>query len=147
MQLYLMQHGVAKSEAEDLQRRLTDGGANTVEGMADYLAAVPLHLDRIAHSDKERARQSAEIMAARLRPAEGLRQVAGLAPNDDVGPMQERLQNESSSLMIVGHLPYLGRLLSNLLNVPKERTIVNFQMAESSTSCARRMWSGVCAGF
>jgi phosphohistidine phosphatase len=128
MQLYLVQHGAAKSEAEDPQRQLTDAGAKTVERMAEYLASLPLHLDRVEHSGKERARQTAEIMAAHLHPAEGARQVAGLAPNDDIGPTRDRLQNESSSLMIVGHLPYLSRLLSVLLGVQPERTLVNFQM-------------------
>lgn len=128
MQLYLVQHGAAKNEAEDPQRRLTDAGAKTVERMAEYLASLKLHLDRIEHSDKERARQTAEIMAAHLHPREGTRQVAGLAPNDDVGPMHQRLRNEVSDLMIVGHLPYLSRLLSVLLGAQPERTLVSFQM-------------------
>jgi phosphohistidine phosphatase len=128
MQLYLVQHGAAKSEAEDPQRRLTADGAKTVELMAVYLAKLKLHIDRIEHSDKERARQTAEIMATHLHPADGTRQVAGLAPNDDVGPMRERLQNESKSLMIVGHLPHLSRLLSAQLGVQQDRTLVTFQM-------------------
>jgi phosphohistidine phosphatase SixA len=42
--------------------------------------------------------------------------------------MHERLQNESGSLMIVGHLPYLSQLLSVLLGVQQDRTLVAFQM-------------------
>ncbi len=128
MQLYLVQHGVAKSEAEDPQRRLTAEGTKTVERMAEYLSALRLQFDGIEHSDKERARETAEIMARHLHPAEGTRQVAGMAPNDEVGPMRERLQNESRSLMIVGHLPYLSRLLSMLLAAQEDRTLVAFQM-------------------
>ena len=44
------------------------------------------------------------------------------------GPMRERLQNESGSLMIVGHLSYLSRLLSVLLGVQQDRALVAFQM-------------------
>src|SRR5262249_26840859 len=112
MQLYLVQHGAAKSEAEDPQRGLTAEATKTVEQMAQYLSQVTLHVDRIEHSGKERARQTAEIMGAHLHPAEGARQVAGLGPKDDFGPIYERLQNESKSLMIVGHLPNLSRLVS-----------------------------------
>jgi phosphohistidine phosphatase SixA len=43
-------------------------------------------------------------------------------------PTHERLQSEASSLMIVGHLPYLSRLLSVLLGVQPKRTLVIFQM-------------------
>jgi phosphohistidine phosphatase len=128
MQLYLIQHGAAKSEAEDPQRSLTAEGTKTVERMAQYLSHVTLLIDRIEHSDKQRARQTAEIMAAHLHPAEAARQVAGLAPNDDVSPMRELLQNESKSLMIVGHLPYLSRLVSALLGLQQERSLVAFQM-------------------
>src|SRR5262249_9389695 len=128
MQLYLVQHGAAKSESEDPLRRLTAEGARTVEHMAEYLASQNLRVDRIEHSDKARARQTAEIMAAHLRLEHSIQEVRGLAPNDDVGPMRTRLQNESKALMLVGHLPYLGRLLSQLLGLPQERTVVNFQM-------------------
>jgi phosphohistidine phosphatase len=128
MQLYLVQHGAAKSDAEDPQRRLTAEGAKTVERMAEHLSVLRLRVVRIEHSDKERARQTAEIMAAHLCPAEGTRQVTGMAPNDEVGPMRERLQDESESLMMIGHLPYLSRLVSVLLGVQQDRTLVTFQM-------------------
>jgi phosphohistidine phosphatase len=128
MQLYLVQHGAAKSDAEDPQRRLTDEGTKTVERMAEHLSVLRLRIVRIEHSDKERARQTAAIMAAHLRPEEGTRQVTGTAPNDEVRPMHEQLQNESKSLMMVGHLPYLSRLVSVLLGVQQDRTLVTFQM-------------------
>ena len=40
MQLYLVQHGAAKSEAEDPQRRLTAEGTETVERMAEYMSSL-----------------------------------------------------------------------------------------------------------
>jgi phosphohistidine phosphatase len=128
MQVYLVQHGAAKSDAKDPQRRLTAEGAKTGERMAEHLSVLRLRVVRIEHSDKERARQTAEIMAAHLCPAEGTRQVTGMAPNDEVGPMRERLQDESESFMMIGHLPYLSRLVSVLLGVQQDRTLVTFQM-------------------
>src|SRR5258707_13943162 len=81
MHLYLVQHGASKSEAEDPQRSLTDEGRRTVEHMAEWLASLGVALDRIEHSDKLRARQTAEILAARLQPQDGTKQVsAGLRP-------------------------------------------------------------------
>ena len=128
MRLYLVQHGAAKSEAEDPQRGLTEEGQRTVERMADFLAALRLPLDGIEHSEKLRARQTAEILAARLRPAEGTRQITGIAPNDDVEPMRTRLAKESKNLMLVGHLPYLSRLVARLLELPADKQVVRFQM-------------------
>src|SRR5713101_4919030 len=128
MRLYLVQHGAAKTEAEDPQRGLTEEGQRAVERMADFLAALRLSLERIEHSEKLRARQTAEILAARLRPAEGTRQIAGIAPNDDVEPMRARLAKESKNLMLVGHLPYLSRLVARLLGLPADKQVVRFQM-------------------
>jgi len=71
-----------------------------------------VRIGRVEHSDKLRARQTAEILAVRLRAAEGRVQVTGLAPNDGVEPTRVRLTEESGSLMLVGHLPHLGRLVS-----------------------------------
>jgi len=58
-------------------------------------------------------RQTAEIMAAHLQPEEGKRQIAGLAPSDDVEPTRERVQKESGkfndrrpSAISAGWYPY-----------------------------------------
>lgn len=128
MHLYLVQHGAAKAETEDPQRGLTDEGRRTVERVAQFLSALRLTVDRIEHSDKLRAGQTAEIFAAGLRPTEGTKQVAGIAPNDDVEPMRARLEKESNNLMLVGHLPYLSRLVARLLGLAADRTVVQFQM-------------------
>jgi phosphohistidine phosphatase len=42
--------------------------------------------------------------------------------------MRARLENESSKLMLVGHLPYLSRLAARLLGLGADRTVVQFQM-------------------
>jgi phosphohistidine phosphatase len=126
--LYLVQHGAAKAEAEDPKRGLTDQGRQTVERMAEFLSTVTLSLDRIEHSGKLRAKQTAEILAARLRPNEGIKEVAGLAPNDDIEPMRARLEKESKTLMVVGHLPHLSRLAARLLGLGADRTVIEFRM-------------------
>jgi phosphohistidine phosphatase len=128
MQLYLVQHGAAKTEAEDPRRGLTDEGHRAVEKVSRFLGALDLSIDVIEHSGKLRARQTAEILAEHLRPAKGIEQGAGMAPNDDIQQMFQRLQQVSAPLMLVGHLPYLSRLASCLLGLPPDRPAVQFQM-------------------
>jgi phosphohistidine phosphatase len=127
MELYLVQHGTAKNEAEDPKRSLTNEGRRTVERVGEHLAAVGLALDRIEHSDKLRARQTAEILTARIHPAHGTVQVSGLAPNDDVEVTRVRLNQETRAVMLVGHLPHLSRLVSRLFALQADRTLVQFQ--------------------
>ena len=128
MQLYLVQHGAATAETENPQRPLTYEGRRTVEVVAEHLSRMGVKPGCIEHSDKLRARQTAEILAARLEPATGVSQVAALAPNDDVEPTCKRLNEGTESLMIVGHLPHLSRLASRLLENDPERVILKFQM-------------------
>lgn len=128
MEVYLVQHGAAKSEAEDPQRGLTEQGQGNVERVAEFLAPLRLALDHIEHSEKLRARQTAEILAARLRPSGGTKEIRGMAPNDDVEPMYARLQREANPLMLVGHLPYLSRLVTRLLELGEDRAVLQFQM-------------------
>jgi phosphohistidine phosphatase len=128
MQLYLVQHGASKSEAEDPQRSLTDHGRHVVELMAQYLTEIEVTIDRIEHSDKLRALQTAEIIAERLRPTEGTKQMRGMGPTDDIQPLRDRLLTESRNVMLVGHLPYLSRLFSTLLEIESDRTVVEFRM-------------------
>jgi phosphohistidine phosphatase len=128
MELYLVQHGAAKSEAEDPARPLAEEGRRAVERVAEFLVARGVRIDRVEHSDKLRAQQTAEILSARLHPPEGGFQVAGLAPNDDVEPIRARLMEESKSLMLVDHLPHLSRLVSRLLGLDADRSVVQFEM-------------------
>jgi phosphohistidine phosphatase len=128
MYLYLVQHGASKSEAEDPRRGLTDDGRRVVNDVAEHLAAIGVSVDRLEHSEKLRASQTAEILASKLRPREGTQLVSAIGPNDSVRPMRDRLQLEQKDLMLVGHLPYLSRLLSLLLAGDEERTLIDFQM-------------------
>ena len=129
MELYLVRHGTAKAESEDPRRGLTEEGKQTVERMADFLAGLRISLHRMDHSEKLRARQTAEIMAVRLQPAEGVRQVSGLAPNDDVEPIGYELERESKNRMLVCHLPFLSLLVSRLLGVSTNKLVVDFETA------------------
>jgi phosphohistidine phosphatase SixA len=63
MRVYLVQHGESKSEEEDPQRRLTGEGVRNVQKVAQFLRPLGLKLAAIWHSDKDRARQTAEILA------------------------------------------------------------------------------------
>jgi phosphohistidine phosphatase len=126
--LYLVQHGAAKTEAEDPKRGLTDEGRHDVERMAEFLSTVTPSLDRIEHSGKVRAKETAEILAVRLPPAEGAREIPGIAPNDDIEQMRTRLEKEPKNIMLVGHLPYLSRLAARLLGLPSDCTVVRFRM-------------------
>ncbi|MFQ5824391.1 MAG: phosphohistidine phosphatase SixA [bacterium] len=126
--LYLVQHGEAKSKAEDPERSLTKRGRKVVEQMASWAARVGLNVEQIRHSGKRRAEETAAIFGQHLKVPEGVISVSGLAPNDNVHPMVESLEKETSTVMLISHLPFLSRLASQLLIQDPDRAIIRFSM-------------------
>ena len=129
MRLFLVQHGEAKPEAEDLQRSLTERGTETVGRMAGWAAQMGIKVDEIRHSGKRRAEQTARMFANHLNPPSGVIAVSGLNPKDDVTLVAASLLGEQESIMLVGHLPHLSRLLSFLVTGNPETEIIRFRNA------------------
>lgn len=128
MMLYLVQHGEAKKEDEDPSRPLTDKGKNEVEKVASFASRIGLKIDKILHSGKLRALQTAEIMAKHLKPIKGIEQADGLDPLADPRIWAQRLNEISEDIMLVGHLPHLSKLASLLLTNSIEIEPVKFRM-------------------
>jgi phosphohistidine phosphatase len=126
VQLYLAQHGRAKTEDEDPDRPLTDQGSEDVVRVAHHaVAQLGVRPTRVFHSDKTRARQTAEAWGEMLDV--DVEQADALAPNDDPTIWFERLRSEPDDLMLVGHLPHLARLAGLLLIGADDRSVVRFR--------------------
>lgn len=85
-----------------------------------------LEVSAIYHSGKLRAAQTAEIMARSLAVPSLARE--GLSPNDPVLPVAQWLSEQEPSL-VVGHLPFLDRLLCQLLGCPEREGLLAFRNA------------------
>ena len=130
MHIHLAQHGEAKPEEIDPQRRLTENGARAVQKVANFLrtSSGSLEVDTIWHSGKPRAQQTAELLGPATRAGQGaVIQHDGLAPKDAVEPIRRELEQGNSNVMIVGHLPFLGRLSALLLTGNADNDVVAFQ--------------------
>jgi phosphohistidine phosphatase len=82
------------------------------------------------HSGKLRAEQTAEILVDYLMPAKGTSVRRALGPDDDVRPLADSLAAAERTVMIVGHLPFLGRLVSQLVVGNANQPEVQFEAAE-----------------
>jgi phosphohistidine phosphatase len=127
MKLYLVRHGEAKSKSEDPQRSLTDRGREEVARVAAYTLNSGMSVVQIRHSGKRRAEETAIILGEYLSPSEGVISFPGLAPNDDVRPMIDILNRQTQPLMLVSHLPFLGRLASQLVSGNPNVSVTQFQ--------------------
>ena len=127
--LYLVRHGEATSKEQNPKRPLTEPGAEEVEQIAAWFTSTKLPVDEIRHSEKLRAQQTAEIFAQHLGFPGRVTESPGLSPNDDVQPVADSLSRETKSLMLVGHLPFMGRLVGCLVVGDPEQAVAQFDAA------------------
>lgn len=128
MYLYLVQHGEPTPKEVDSQRPLSENGIKNVKKVASFADKnCNMNITNILHSGKLRAKQTAEILAETLNlPTPD--QVNNLEPLADHAIWKARIEKSSKNLMLVGHLPYMGKLASSLLCNDPDKNIVQFQM-------------------
>lgn len=143
MKLYLVQHGHAVPEEENPERPLSEKGRTDVARMAEFLGAWGVRVAKIVHSGKTRARQTAEILAPELGASDKVEMAAGLNPGDPVAPRADRVAEWSEDCMLVGHQPFMGRLVALLVAGRDDPEIVRYQ--PGSVVCVERSPEGIWA--
>lgn len=128
MFLYLVQHAEAKREEEDPLRPLSEKGLQDIKRVASYVSNLNIRVYKIFHSNKLRAKQTAEILYENLKPIKGVSEVEGLAPLDNPDIWVERLKDIPDDVILVGHLPHLAKLASLLFCGNADKNVVGFKM-------------------
>lgn len=136
MHLYLVQHGQAQPREVDPDRPLTPTGENEVERLAARLAGLGVRVERVLHSGKTRALQTAAALARRLMDEGEMDTTGLLEPEAPAAPMAEILEGCEEPTLVVGHLPMLGRLAGRLLCTGEEAPPLVFRPA--TAACLER---------
>ena len=126
MKLYLAQHAEACSKEINPQRPLTDQGRRDTERLAALLKNAGIRVGRIIHSGKLRAKQTAEQLATALAPGLALETSGLLNPNDNPKAFDWQSESWDTDTLIVGHLPFMAKLVSHLLAEDENRLIAGF---------------------
>lgn len=132
MAIYLVQHGKSLPKEQDPQKGLSSEGVKQTKLIAQVAAQYNIQVTSIAHSGKTRAAQTAQIFADALHPLAGVRTIDGIAPMDDVWPFATSIDIASDEL-IIGHLPFMERLVAYLITGQFERPV--FRMQNSGIIC------------
>ena len=126
MALYLIQHGKSLSKEQDPDQGLSAEGIAETERIANQAKDDGVTVSQIRHSVKTRARQTAEIFAGALNPKQGIREVSGIKPLDDVAEYAANI-DPVENVMLVGHLPFMERLTSFLIIGSIDKPVFKFQ--------------------
>ena len=126
MALFLVQHGISAAKDIDPERGLTTQGKAETERIAQVAKGYGIGVKKIMHSGKNRAEQTAAIYHDALHMQTPLEIVADINPHDDVRILARTIRPESD-VMVVGHMPFLQRLVSFLITGEEDRKVYQFQ--------------------
>ena len=140
MRVYLARHGEALPVRRDPEKSLSDYGRKQVSRVAGVLEQMGARVDRVIHSGKTRALQTAEILAQSVMKEVELETSNDMNPTDPVEPWVERLSAFDQDTMLVGHLPFLGELTSRLVGEGEAAGGVSFPAG--TVVCLERSDSG-----
>jgi phosphohistidine phosphatase len=127
MKLYLVQHGEACAKDVDPQRPLTSRGRADVERVGAFLKQAGIRVARVIHSGKLRAVQTAESLAAALATGVEVESSGVIDPNDDPVAFDWQGDSRDRDTLVVGHLPFMAKLVSHLVINDAQRTFTAWQ--------------------
>jgi phosphohistidine phosphatase len=125
--LYLVQHGNAVSKEENPDRPLSETGRADLVKVADFIGPLEIKVDYLWHSGKTRAVQTAQILAEVMKIKKERSEHNGLNPNDDIVSLEQELSRVEGDVMVVGHMPFLSKLASQLLAGSESAGTVRFR--------------------
>lgn len=131
IELYLVRHAVAAERGpkypDDRLRPLTPAGARRFASTVPGLIAMGVVVDFVLTSPLVRARETATLLAAGLKPKPALAEIEALAPGGRYQAVIEAIKTHAKQrrrLAVVGHEPDLGELAARLLGA---RGMVQFK--------------------
>jgi len=141
MKLYLLRHATPNSAEVDPERGLSQTGIAEATKLSEMLQRMTnLEVKVLLHSGKKRAQEKAEIVAKGMLPMPKIMPANNLEPNGNVEVWVERALVMEENVMLVGHLPHLGRLSACLLAGDEAHEVINFQTG--TLACLRRYPEG-----
>ena len=113
--ILLIHHGDAVASTVDPSRPLSARGLADVARLAEQAAARGVKPEIVWHSGKLRARQTAETFWRLCNPLASISAARGLLPDDPPIWIREQLSGETRTIVLVGHMPHMPRLLRLLV--------------------------------
>ena len=128
MEIWVLRHAKAEEGGPgtpDRERALTPAAQKRMRAAARAIARLEPKFDAILTSPLRRARQTADPVARALDQEKDLIESDALEPDADPGEILREIEKgRRKRVLLVGHMPHLGKLLGYLLtgrpNTPVE---------------------------
>jgi phosphohistidine phosphatase len=125
MKIYCVRHGHAEPLPDASgDRPLTQEGVEELTKVANYLGRRGVNVSHVLHSDKLRARQTAEILAKKIAPHNLPEESRLLSPDQPIDDLVEKIANWHDDTLLVGHMPNISLLVSELITGDRGQDLV-----------------------
>ena len=121
MEIFILRHGEAGKSlsvrAKDVERSLTAEGKEELEDVARALSRLKIRPDYVVSSPLKRARETASIASKTLKKRDKVEIWGELKPEGSKEELYKRLSKmkPESSVLCVGHEPYLTQMINEVL--------------------------------
>ncbi|MDE1725948.1 MAG: phosphohistidine phosphatase SixA [Thaumarchaeota archaeon] len=122
MDLFILRHGEAgRSSAtvrDDSKRTLSVEGEKEVKDISKGIKSLGIEFDYILTSPLLRSKQTAELVSKIIMPKNPIKELDELKPEGNKLQFYNKLSNlkQDSSVLIVGHEPYLSELIGEAIS-------------------------------
>jgi phosphohistidine phosphatase len=146
---YFLRHGIAVDAAQwsgsDFDRPLTDQGRQRMEREARAIAQLGLDLDLIVSSPLVRAKETATIVAARLKMEDRLVEEPRLAESFDAARLSGILSDHAGAdaVLLVGHEPTMSATIAQLTGGSvdlKKGGLARVELADAASMRGVLLW-------
>jgi phosphohistidine phosphatase len=120
MDLFILRHGEAGKRIapghNDARRPLTVAGEEEITEIAEALERIGIRFDIILTSPLKRAYQTADIVAKEFKAQKKMQKLQELSPEGNRFAFYQKLSSfkEGTSILVVGHNPYLSEMVSEM---------------------------------
>jgi phosphohistidine phosphatase len=140
MKVYLMRHGEAAAKAGEAEPALTLNGERQADESARVLLRHGAKVEVVYHSGKRRARETAQLVAAKIDPPRGSVSREGLCPDDSPFELAGAIEDLPEPTLFVAHLPLLDQVAGLLVEGNGGASVVGF--APGEVACLERVAPG-----
>ena len=128
MKLYLVRHGAVAPMEKNPGQPLTEKGRQDIQRLAVFMVRSGVNVARVIHSGKKRAEETAVLLADVVGPGKVVEEAeSGLGPNDSTDLLATAAAALIEDTMVVGHQPFMGRMVARLLAGAEDAIGVAFE--------------------
>lgn len=127
MKVYLVQHGACLEKTVNPEQPLSEKGRKDIGSLCQFLSLLSIESHCLWHSGKLRAQQTAEILVSSLASSVTIESREGLAPMDEIGVIEKTIYQLNQNVLLVGHMPFLGKLAAKFLVANETQNLIAFE--------------------